>query len=202
MSWRSSFSASPSPALAVTISTGSPSTQRQREVADPPVVVRRAVALLRAVAVEDADGHRGPGEAGADVGGEVGSGGAVGQFTDGAVRERDAHRAADASYVDAHGPRERVRLARVVGDGQRDRVVAGRGVRVRRVALGRRGVVAEVPAPGDDLPVGVGRRVGERHRALRGEAPAEVRDRRPAEIRVAHRRERARPAEPPERDHA
>ena len=67
--------------------------QRQRQVPDPAVVVRRPVALLRAVAVEHADGHRGPGEAGADVGGEVGSGGAVGQFTDGAVRERDAHRA-------------------------------------------------------------------------------------------------------------
>ena len=66
--------------------------QRQRQIDDPPVVIRRPVPLLRLVAVEDADGHRGPGEAGADVGGEVGSGGAVGQFTDGAVGKRDAHR--------------------------------------------------------------------------------------------------------------
>ena len=80
MSWRSSFSASPSPSLAVTISTVAPSGSGRREVEDAAVVVGRAVALLRLGAVEDADGHRGPGEAGADVGGEVGAGGAVGEF--------------------------------------------------------------------------------------------------------------------------
>ena len=102
MSWRSSFSASPSPALAVTISTGWPSASGSDEVDDPAVVVGRAVALLRLVAIEDADGHRGPGEAGADVGGEIGAGGAVGQFTDGAVGKGDAHRALMLDHVHAH----------------------------------------------------------------------------------------------------
>ena len=66
--------------------------ERDVEVDDPPVVVGRPVPLLRLVAVEDADGQRGPGEARADVGGEIGSGGAVGKFTDGAVGKGDAHR--------------------------------------------------------------------------------------------------------------
>ena len=102
MSWRSSLSASPSPALAVTISTGCAVGERLGEVDDAPVVVRRPVALLRLVAVEDADGQRRAGEAGADVGGEVGSGGAVGKFTDGAVGERDAHRALRLDHPHAH----------------------------------------------------------------------------------------------------
>ena len=93
MSWRSSFERVAVARLGGDDLDRLAVGERLREVDDPAVVVGRPVALLRLVAVEDADGHRGPGEAGADVGGEVGSGGAVGKFTDGAVGEGDAHRA-------------------------------------------------------------------------------------------------------------
>ena len=66
-------------ASAVTISTVVAVGQRPREVAHAPVVVGRPVALLR-LAVEDADGQRRAREAGADRGGGVGAGGAVGEF--------------------------------------------------------------------------------------------------------------------------
>ena len=79
--------------------------QRQREVDDPAVVVGRAVPLLRLALVEDTDGHRGPGEARTDVGGEIGSGGAVGKFTDGAVGKGDAHRALRLDHGHAHALR-------------------------------------------------------------------------------------------------
>ena len=86
MSWRSSFER-----VAVALLGGDDlhAARRRaaaRQVADAPVVVGAAVALLRAV--DDADGQRGAGEAGADVGGEVGAGGAVGQLAGGAVGKR------------------------------------------------------------------------------------------------------------------
>ena len=81
MSWRSSFSASPSPRLGGDDLDRLAVGQRLREVADAAVVVGRPVALLR-LAVEDADGQRRAGEARADVGGDVGAGRAVGKFAD------------------------------------------------------------------------------------------------------------------------
>ena len=57
------------------------------------------------------------GEARTDVGGEVGSGGAVGKFTDGAVGKRDAHRALRLDHGHAHALRGRV----AVGAGEFER---------------------------------------------------------------------------------
>ncbi len=60
-----------------------------------------------------------------------------------------------------HGHRQRVDAdaAVGVGHGQLDPVGAGRGVGVGRALLGARAAVPEVPTPGDDVVVGVGRAV-------------------------------------------
>ena len=65
--------------------------ERHVEVDDPAVVVRRPVPLLDLLAIQDTNGQRRTGEARADIGGEVGSGGAVGKLTDRAVGKGDAH---------------------------------------------------------------------------------------------------------------
>ena len=65
--------------------------QRQGQIPDPAVVVGGAVALLDFLAIQDTNGQRRTGQAGADIGGEVGSGGTVGKLTDRAIGKGDAH---------------------------------------------------------------------------------------------------------------
>ena len=91
MSWRSSFSASPSPAFAVRISIGCPSVSGTSRSMIRPSSYAVPSRFSDLVAVQDTNGQRRTGEAGADIGGEVGSGGAVGKLTDRAVGKGDAH---------------------------------------------------------------------------------------------------------------
>ena len=96
--------------------------------------------------------------------------------------------------------REAVGLARVVRHGERHVIVAATANVPDGLRSDEAGVIAEVPAPGHDLAVGVAGPIGERDASARSNALPN-RDRRAAEIHVARGPERSGAAERAERDH-